>query len=37
MKGKKRKLLIADILVLAGSLLIFGVPLYFLVVNSFKT
>ena len=37
MKGKKRKLLIADILVLAGSLLIFGVPLYFLAVNSFKT
>ncbi len=36
MKEKKRKLLIADILVLAGSLLIFGVPLYFLVINSFK-
>lgn len=37
MKGRKRKLLLADILVLAGSLLIFGVPLYFLVINSFKT
>lgn len=36
MKERKRKLLIADILVLAGSLLIFGVPLYFLVINSFK-
>lgn len=37
MKERKRKLLAADILVLAGSLLIFGVPLYFLVINSFKT
>ena len=36
MKQRKRKLLIADILVLAGSFLIFGVPLYFLVINSFK-
>ena len=36
MKERKRKLLIADILVLAGSFLIFGVPLYFLVINSFK-
>jgi len=36
MKERKRKLLIADILVLAGSLLIFGVPLYFLAINSFK-
>ena len=37
MKERKRKLLAADILVFAGSLLIFGVPLYFLVINSFKT
>lgn len=36
MKERKRKMLIADILVLGGSFLIFGVPLYFLVINSFK-
>ncbi|MDO5422640.1 MAG: carbohydrate ABC transporter permease [Eubacteriales bacterium] len=37
MRKKKIKLAIADVLVLGGALLIFGVPLYFLVINSFKS
>lgn len=36
MRGKKLRLLLADIVVLGAALLIFGVPLYFLVINSFK-
>lgn len=36
MNKKRIKLLFADIVVLVSSLMIFGTPLYFLVVNSFK-
>lgn len=36
MKKKKIKLAAADFIVLASALLIFGTPLYFFVVNSFK-
>ena len=34
---RKVKLAAADIIVLLSSLLIFGTPLYFLVINSFKS
>lgn len=36
-KKKKIKLLIADISVLGIALIIFGIPLYFMIINSFKT
>ncbi|MDR1876919.1 MAG: carbohydrate ABC transporter permease [Flavobacteriaceae bacterium] len=37
MNQKKLKLALADVIVLGGALTIFGLPLYFLLINSFKT
>ncbi|MDR1539729.1 MAG: carbohydrate ABC transporter permease [Clostridiales bacterium] len=35
--SRKRKTILADIIVVAIALFVFGLPLYFLVINSFKT